>query len=102
MKSIGNVEVEMSKQTSAKNREKLSQLSKKELVEMILTQQEVIEYLKQEIEKLKVSRDLDSKISSKPPSSDLLKKSILRTNRTKYGNNCLWSSSDSFRLEVKR
>ena len=70
MKSIGNVEVEMSKQTSAKNREKLSQLSKKELVEMILTQQEVIEYLKQEIEKLKVSRDLDSKISSKPPSSD--------------------------------
>lgn len=55
----------MSKQTSVKNREKLSQFSNKELVEMILTQQEVIEYLKQEIEKLKVGRDLDSKISSK-------------------------------------
>ena len=74
-RSIGNVEVEMNKQTSVKNQEKLSQLSKKELVEMILTQQEVIEYLKQEIDSLKVSRDLDSKISSKPPSSDLLKKS---------------------------
>jgi transposase len=54
--------------------EKLNQLSKKELVRMILTQQEIIEELKQEIEKLKISRSLDSKISSKPPSSDLLKK----------------------------
>lgn len=57
------------------NREKLSQLSKKELVEIILTQIETIEHLKKEIEKLTISRDLDSKISSKPPSSDLLKKS---------------------------
>lgn len=57
------------------NREKLSQLSKKELVEIILTQIEAIEHLKKEIEKLTISRDLDSKISSKPPSSDLLKKS---------------------------
>ena len=65
----------MSEQTSARSREKLSQLSKKELVEIILTQIEVIEYLKQEVEKLKVSRDLDSKASSKPPSSNLLKKS---------------------------
>lgn len=65
----------MSKKTSTKNREKLSQLSREELVEIILTQQEVIEYLKQEIEKLKASRNLDSKTSSKPPSSDLLKKS---------------------------
>jgi transposase len=31
--------------------------------------------LEQEIEKLKISRDLDSTRSSKPPSSDLLKKS---------------------------
>ena len=65
----------MSKKTSQKNREKLSQLPTEELVEMILTQQDVIEYLKQEIEKLKASRDLDSKTSSKPPSLDLLKKS---------------------------
>lgn len=41
---------------------------------MVLTQQEIIEELKKEIEKLKISRSLDSKISSKPPSSDLLKK----------------------------
>lgn len=65
----------MNNKTSTRNREKLSQLSTEELVEIILTQQEVIEYLKQEIEKLKVSRDLNSKTSSKPPSSDLLKKS---------------------------
>jgi transposase len=56
--------------------EKLNQLSKKELVKMILTQQEIIEELKKEIEKLKISRSLDSKISSKPPSSDLLKKPV--------------------------
>lgn len=36
--------------------------------------QRTIEELKQEIEKLRVSRDLDSTTSSKPPSSDLLKK----------------------------
>lgn len=65
----------MSQKTSTRNREKLSQLSKEELVEIILIQQEVIEDIKQEIEKLKVSRDLNSKTSSKPPSSDLLKKS---------------------------
>lgn len=65
----------MSQETPTRNREQLSQLSKKELVEIILTQIEAIEDLKKEIEKLKISRDLDSKISSKPPSSDLLKKS---------------------------
>lgn len=42
---------------------------------MLLTQQKAIEKLQQEIEKLKLSRDLDSKSSSKPPSTDLLKKS---------------------------
>lgn len=65
----------MNKKTSAKNREKPSQLTKEELVEMIVTQQKVIEYFKEEIEKLKLSRDLNSKTSSKPPSSDLLFKS---------------------------
>lgn len=64
----------MSKVPSTRKPEKLSQLSKEELVEIILTQQEAIESLKEEIERLKLSRDLDSKISSKPPSSDLLKK----------------------------
>lgn len=52
----------------------LSQLSKDELVEIILGQQKVIEQLHLEIEKLKISRDLDSTTSSKPPSTDLLKK----------------------------
>ena len=53
--NVGNVGVEMNQETSTRNREKLSQLSKEDLVETILTQQE-------EIEKLKISRDLDSKI----------------------------------------
>ena len=39
-----------------------------------MAQQKIIEELKIEIEKLKISRNLDSKISSKPPSSDLLAK----------------------------
>ena len=63
------------------DRKKLNQLPKEELVEMLIRQaivieelQRAIEELKLEIEKLRVSRDLDSKISSKPPSSDLLKK----------------------------
>ena len=55
--------------------ESLNQSSKAELVQIILTQQKVIEELQLEIEKLKLSRDLDSKTSSKPPSTDLLKKS---------------------------
>lgn len=72
----------MREKTSTKNRDKLSQLSTEELVEIILTQQEVIEYLKEEIEKLKVSR-LDSTASSKPPSSDSLKKSEKKKDREK-------------------
>ena len=40
----------MSKEISRKNQEKLSQLSTEELVEIILTQQEVIESLRQEID----------------------------------------------------
>ena len=57
------------------NRDELNQLSKEELVDIVLTQHERLQQLEQEIEKLKLSRDLDSKTSSKPPSTDLLKKS---------------------------
>ena len=73
----------MSKETFTSKQEKLSQLSKEELVEIILTQQEAIESLKEEIERLKISRDLDSKVSSKPPSSDLLKKSEKKKEKEK-------------------
>ena len=64
----------MSQKQSLQEIEQLNQLSRKELVAIILTQQKTIEQLQQKIEKLIISRDLDSKISSKPPSSDLLKK----------------------------
>ena len=60
----------------------LNQLSKSELVQLIISQQKIIEQLKQEIEKLKISRDLDSQISSKPPSTDLLKKSEKNSQKT--------------------
>lgn len=59
--------------------ESLSQLSKEELVVVVIEQQKIIEQLRQEIERLKVSRDLDSQTSSKPPSSDLLKKPEKKT-----------------------
>lgn len=61
--------------------ETLKQLATFQLVEMLIEQGKTIEKLtnrvielEQEIEKLKVSRDLDSKTSSKPPSGDILKK----------------------------
>ena len=61
--------------------ESLSQLSKEELVRSIIEQasviselQATIKELKQEIQRLRASREVDSKISSKPPSSALLKK----------------------------
>lgn len=64
------------------DRESLNQLSKEQLVEIIIEQnktlcelQKIIVELQQEVERLKVSRDLDSKTSSKPPSGDILKKS---------------------------
>ena len=60
----------------------LNQLSKTELVQVIISQQKIIEELKQEIGKLKVSRDLDSQTSSKPPSTDLLKKSEKESTET--------------------
>ncbi|MHC5763793.1 DUF6444 domain-containing protein, partial [Nostoc sp.] len=64
------------------DRESLNQLPKEELVDIIIEQskvirdlQKIILELQQEIELLKVSRDLDSSTSSKPPSGDILKKS---------------------------
>ncbi len=60
----------------------LSQLSKSELVQLIISQQKIIEKLRQEIAKLKISRDLDSQTSSKPPSTDLLKKSEKESQQT--------------------
>ncbi|BAY29562.1 transposase IS66 [Nostoc carneum NIES-2107] len=63
-------------------REKLLQLEREQLVDIIFEQaiatmklnSRILE-LEQELEKLKVSRDLDSKTSSKPPSGDIVKKS---------------------------
>lgn len=64
------------------DRNTLKQLSAEQLVDIIIEQAIATEKLnkrilelEQELEKLRISRDLDSKISSKPPSSDLLKKS---------------------------
>lgn len=64
------------------DRESLKQLATEQLVELIMEQAIAIEKLRtkileleQEIKKLKVSRDLDSTTSSKPPSGDILKKS---------------------------
>ncbi len=65
----------MSQSQRPVNRKRLNQLSKEELVEMLLTQQKLIEKLQKQIDKLEQSQNLDSKNSSKPPSTDLLKKS---------------------------
>ena len=62
--------------------ENLRKLAPEQLVNIIIEQALTIEKLnktivelEQQVEKLKVSRDKDSKISSKPPSGDILKKS---------------------------
>jgi transposase len=59
----------------------LNQLAPSQLVEIIIEQAKAIEQLKsrvveleKKIQELKVSRNLDSRISSKPPSAHLLKK----------------------------
>ena len=64
-------------------------MSKEELVEIVIQQafaiselQATVQELKQGIEQLRVSRDLDSKTSSKPPSTDLLKKQELNQPET--------------------
>ena len=53
----------------------VEQLSREELVKIVLTQQKLIEKLQQELEKLKERQPTNSKTSSKPPSSDLIQKS---------------------------
>jgi transposase len=75
------------------SQEIICQLTKEELVELVIRQQEVIEKLnkkiaelEQEVEKLKASRDLDSKTSSKPPSTDILKKSEQKPEENEAGD----------------
>ena len=53
----------------------VEQLSREELVKIVLTQQKLIEKLQQELEKLKQRQPTNSKTSSLPPSSDLIQKS---------------------------
>lgn len=55
----------------------VEQLSREELVAIVLTQQKLIEKLQAELEKLKERQPSNSKTSSKPPSSDLIQKSEL-------------------------
>ena len=53
----------------------VKQLGHEELVKLVLTQQQLIEKLQLELEKLKLKQPSNSQTSSKPPSSDLLQKS---------------------------
>jgi transposase len=53
----------------------LNQLSKEELVLLVMEAREKIKELEERITQLTISLNLDSKNSSKPPSTDLLKKS---------------------------
>jgi len=57
------------------DRETLEQLPKSVLVEIVLQQQAVLEELRAEVERLKGLIGKDSQTSSKPPSSDLLRRS---------------------------
>ncbi len=50
----------------------IKQLPSEELVALVVQQQRVIEELQQQVERLKLSLQKDSKTSSKPPSTDLL------------------------------
>ncbi|HEY9651899.1 MAG TPA: IS66 family transposase [Coleofasciculaceae cyanobacterium] len=52
----------------------LQTLPSEQLVSLIVQQQQIIEQLQQEVERLKAKLQLDSQTSSKPPSTDLLKK----------------------------
>jgi transposase len=56
-------------------REHLMKTPTEALVEIILRQQEIIEGLAEEIERLKVNANSDSRSSSKPPSSDIHQRS---------------------------
>lgn len=75
--------------SSPKNREELKQMSKAVLVELVLEQekrlveqQKMIEKLAKEVERLKGILERDSKTSSKPPSSDLIKRSEKKVEAT--------------------
>lgn len=59
----------------AVEREQLRQASSEVLVELVLQQQEIIQKLVLEIERLKNNAHSDSQSSSKPPSSDIHKRS---------------------------
>lgn len=59
----------------AKSQEELEQMSKEVLVGIVLSQQEMLEKLVEEVERLKGLVERDSRTSSKPPSSDLIKRS---------------------------
>jgi transposase len=61
--------------SAALKMEIVEQLSREELVNIVLTQQKLIEKLQKEVEKLKERQPSNSKTSSKPPSSDLIQKS---------------------------
>lgn len=56
-------------------REKLLETPSEALVELILRQQEIIAQLVEEVERLKSNASSDSRSSSKPPSSDIHKRS---------------------------
>jgi transposase len=53
----------------------LNQLSKEELVSLVMEARQKLKELEERITQLSISLNLDSKNSSKPPSTDLLKKS---------------------------
>jgi len=68
---------EKSELSAALKLEIVDQLSREELVKIVLTQQKLIEKLQQELEKLKQRQPSNSFTSSKPPSSELIQKSEL-------------------------
>ena len=68
---------EKSELSAALKLEIVEQLSRDELVKIVLRQQKLIEKLEQELEKLKERQPSNSTTSSKPPSSDLIQKSEL-------------------------
>ncbi|NEQ67446.1 MAG: hypothetical protein F6K21_18445 [Symploca sp. SIO2D2] len=56
------------------NINQIQQLPSEQLLNLIMQQQQVIEELQQEVERLKLSLQQNSKTTSKPPSTDLLLK----------------------------
>jgi len=66
---------EKSELSAALKLEMVDQLSREDMVKIVLTQQKLIEKLQQKLEKLQERQPSNSKTSSKPPSSDLIQKS---------------------------